>query len=297
MRPSPVSSTLRSPDSTIQAVSRTPENDTAALLEYEMRRCGAEDRSFETIAAFGPNTSVPHHHPDQTGLKKGMPVLLDFGCKVGGYCSDITRTFLFGKGDGAFEEAYAAVLSAHNEALSRVRVGMTGREADELARGCLRKKGFQVWVYSCCGPEYPYVNFSNLEYPFINARQMAWQVYALRADGFLFWHVNNWKRGRRMYIDDTVNFQRFYVRSKFAMNATGDGEFLYPGKNEIFPSIRLANLRDGSEDYDYLVLLSKKKPALALDYSKKICPQRQSPVRDFRRLLEIRRKIAEHLED
>lgn len=116
------------------------ENDTAALLEYEMRLCGAEDRSFETIAAFGANTSVPHHHPDQTRLKKGMPVLLDFGCKVGGYCSDITRTILFGKGDRAFEEAYAAVLGAHNEAFARVRAGMTGREADELARGYLRKK-------------------------------------------------------------------------------------------------------------------------------------------------------------
>lgn len=127
------------------------ENDTAALLEYEMRRCGAEDRSFETIAAFGANTSVPHHHPDQTGLKKGMPVLLDFGCKVGGYCSDITRTFLFGKGDVAFEEAYAAVLSAHNEALSRVRVGMTGREADELARGCLRKKGLDKFFTHSLG--------------------------------------------------------------------------------------------------------------------------------------------------
>lgn len=161
----------------------------------------------------------------------------------------------------------------------------------------LRKKGHQIWVYSCCGPEYPYVNFSNLEYPFMNARQMAWQVYALRADGFLFWHVNNWKREKRMYIDDTVNFQRFYLREKFAMNTTGDGEFLYPGKNEIYPSIRLANLRDGSEDYDYLVLLSRKDPALALDFSKRICPQRRSPVRDFRKLLEIRREIAEHLEN
>ena len=73
-----------------------------------------------------------------------------------------------------------------------------------------------------------------------------------------------------MYIDDTVNFQRFYLREKFAMNTTGDGEFLYPGKNEIYPSIRLANLREGSEDYDYLVLLSRKDPALALDFSKRI---------------------------
>ncbi|MBO7146764.1 MAG: DUF4091 domain-containing protein [Lentisphaeria bacterium] len=160
----------------------------------------------------------------------------------------------------------------------------------------LRKDGHQVWVYSCCGPEYPYINFANLEYPYMNARQMAWQVYSLKADGFLFWHVNNWHRKKRMFIDDTVNFQRFYQHEKFAMNATGDGEFLYPGKKEIYPSIRLANLRDGSEDYDYLFLLSQKNPDLALEYARKICPNRRNPLRDYRAILKIRREIAEYLE-
>lgn len=128
------------------------ENETAALLEYEMRRCGAEDRSFETIAAFGANTSVPHHAAGETRLKKGMPVLLDFGCKVGGYCSDITRTFLFGK-DGAdgFADAYAAVLEAHERALGKVRAGMTGREADELARGVLRGRGLDKFFTHSLG--------------------------------------------------------------------------------------------------------------------------------------------------
>ena len=127
------------------------ENEAAALLEYEMRRCGAQDRSFETIAAFGANTSVPHHHPGETRLKKGMPVLLDFGCKVGGYCSDITRTFLFGKGDGAFAQVYEAVLAAHNEALERIRAGMSGKQADELARSVLRGRGLDKFFTHSLG--------------------------------------------------------------------------------------------------------------------------------------------------
>ena len=91
------------------------ENEVAALLEYKMRLAGAQDRSFETIAAFGRNSSVPHHAPGQDKLQRGTPVLLDFGCRFGGYCSDITRTFLFGKSDDAdFAAAYEAVYDAHS---------------------------------------------------------------------------------------------------------------------------------------------------------------------------------------
>ena len=118
------------------------ENEVAALLEYKMRFAGAQDRSFETIAAFGKNTSVPHHHSGQDKLACGMPVLLDFGCKVDGYCSDITRTFLFGK-KGApddFTEMYEAVYGAHMAAAEQIRGGITGAQADEIARGFLRKK-------------------------------------------------------------------------------------------------------------------------------------------------------------
>ena len=116
------------------------ENEAAGYLEYLMRKGGAEDRSFETIVAFGKNTSVPHHAPDQTALKAGMPVLLDFGCKYKGYCSDMTRTFCFGKGaDPSFFEAYEAVLSAQQLATEQIVSGISGRDADAIARGYLQK--------------------------------------------------------------------------------------------------------------------------------------------------------------
>lgn len=128
------------------------ENETAGLLEYLMRRAGAEDRSFETIAAFGKNTSVPHHAAGEDRLKKGMPVLLDFGCKRNGYCSDITRTFLFGNGCGEeFKSVYGHVLDAHRRAADNIAAGMTGREADALARDHLKKFGLDKFFTHSLG--------------------------------------------------------------------------------------------------------------------------------------------------
>ncbi len=128
------------------------ESEAAGLLEYYMRRHGAEDRSFETIAAFGKNTSVPHHAPGDTKLQKGMPVLLDFGCKYGGYCSDITRTFLFGNsGDGEFKTVYEHVLEAHRIAAENIRAGITGQEADAFARDHLKKYGLDKFFTHSLG--------------------------------------------------------------------------------------------------------------------------------------------------
>ena len=118
------------------------ENEAAGLLEYCMRRLGAEDRSFETIVAFGKNSSVPHHRPGGTKLCCGMPVLADFGCKVQSYCSDMTRTALFGKAgapDG-FVQTYEAVRGAHAKAVEGIRAGMSGKAADALARDHLRQR-------------------------------------------------------------------------------------------------------------------------------------------------------------
>ncbi len=120
------------------------ETQVAAILEYEMRSRGAEGFSFETIVAFGANAAVPHHVTGNTKLAFGDEILIDFGCKVEGYCSDITRTFLFGD-DGKHEEfkrAYACVLTAHELAKEKIAAGMTGKQADAVAREYLTKEGF-----------------------------------------------------------------------------------------------------------------------------------------------------------
>ncbi len=120
------------------------ETEMAALLEYNMRKRGAEGVSFETIVAFGSHASVPHYVTGNTPLRFGDEILIDFGCRVNGYCSDITRTFLFGD-DGAHEEfkkAYECVLTAHNLAKEKIVAGMTGKQADAVARDYLTEQGY-----------------------------------------------------------------------------------------------------------------------------------------------------------
>ncbi len=129
-----------------QIKERMCEREVAALLEYEMRALGAEGVSFDTIAAFGANGSVPHHETGETRLRFGDAVLIDFGCKTEGYCSDCTRTFLFGddKKHEKFKEIYAHVLAAHERVIERVAAGMTGQEADAIQRVSERTRAGQV---------------------------------------------------------------------------------------------------------------------------------------------------------
>ncbi len=118
------------------------ENEVAAELEYLMRKLGAEGTSFETIVAFGANSSIPHHETGQTKLKFGDIVLIDFGCKFGGYCSDCTRTFLYGddRKHEEFKKVYGEVLNAHMIAKENFRDGITGKQADAFARDYLQGK-------------------------------------------------------------------------------------------------------------------------------------------------------------
>lgn len=120
------------------------EKEIAALLEYTMQKLGAQGKSFDTIVAFGAHAAVPHHETGDTKLRFGDEILIDFGCKVNGYCSDITRTFLFGD-DGKhedFKKAYQAVLTAHNLVQQQAKAGMTGKQIDAIARDYLASQGY-----------------------------------------------------------------------------------------------------------------------------------------------------------
>ena len=156
------------------------ENETAALLEYTMRKYGAEDRSFETIVAFGKNSSVPHHAPGKTRLANGMPVLFDFGCKSEGYCSDITRTFLFGKSaeQEEFCKLYERVYDAHMLAAEKITAGMTGKEADAVARDSLRAHGLDKFFTHSLGHG---IGINIHEYPALSPSSTA-----VLGDGMVF---------------------------------------------------------------------------------------------------------------
>ena len=142
------------------------ESEVAALLEYKMRCFGASGVSFDTIVAFGANGSVPHHETGCDRLKFGDAVLIDFGCKYEGYCSDCTRTFLFGDDGkhGEFKKIYGEVLAAHELVKENIAAGMTGREADEIARGYLRRSGLDKYFTHSLGHG---IGLQIHEYPFL----------------------------------------------------------------------------------------------------------------------------------
>lgn len=127
------------------------EVEVAALLEYNMRSLGAEGTSFDTIVGFGANAAVPHHETGNTVLHYGDEILIDFGCRVDGYCSDITRTFLFGD-DGKhekFKKLYAEVLGAQLAVLEKFTAGMTGAQGDAIARNYLKERNLaQYFTHS-----------------------------------------------------------------------------------------------------------------------------------------------------
>lgn len=115
------------------------ENDVAAELEYFMRKNGAEDKSFETIAINGKKTSLPHGVPGNAKLTKGF-LTMDFGATVNGYHSDMTRTVCIGKADEEMKKLYNTVLEAQLSALEYLsQGGKNSKEADRIARDIIYK--------------------------------------------------------------------------------------------------------------------------------------------------------------
>jgi Xaa-Pro aminopeptidase len=118
------------------------EREIAAEIEYEFKRRGCSGTSFSTIVLFGANSSLPHGVPGERRLKPGDAVLIDMGCRRGGYCSDLTRTFVFSSIPGPwFEEVYSLTRRAQLAALDAIRPGVTGREVDAVARGIITEGG------------------------------------------------------------------------------------------------------------------------------------------------------------
>ena len=118
------------------------EREAAALLEDRCRRLGAEKMGFDTIVLFGPHTALPHGEPADRRLATGDWVLFDFGCARDGLCSDMTRTFVFGRAGARQRKIYAIVLRAQARARAGIRAGMRARDADRLARSVIAAAGY-----------------------------------------------------------------------------------------------------------------------------------------------------------
>ncbi len=112
------------------------EKELAKKFDEISADLGSERPSFNTIVSFGKNAALPHHMPDDTKLKNGDMLLIDAGAVVDGYCSDMTRTFVFGR-DSRYEkeqEIINVVKKAQELAIEKMKQGTLGSEVDKAAR-------------------------------------------------------------------------------------------------------------------------------------------------------------------
>lgn len=118
------------------------EKEVAAYLEYRMKVLGAESPAFETIVASGWRSALPHGKASDKKIEKNEPIVFDFGAKLNGYSSDITRMVCIGEPDDDFKEIHSIVFEAQNKSLEEARAGITGKDLDSVARDFISSKGY-----------------------------------------------------------------------------------------------------------------------------------------------------------
>lgn len=118
------------------------EVEVANELEFFMRREGATSSSFDTIVASGYRSAMPHGVASEKEIQSGELVTLDYGALYNGYCSDITRTLAVGEVSEELRTIYDIVLEANMRGVKDIKPGMTGKEADAIARDYIKEKGY-----------------------------------------------------------------------------------------------------------------------------------------------------------
>jgi Xaa-Pro aminopeptidase len=125
------------------------ERDVAADLGREMVRRGAEGVSFPPIVAAGPRSAMPHATPAAEAISGDGPLILDFGARWNGYCSDETVTILPARRRSPLGKAFDAVRRAQAAGISSVRPGVSCRGVDARVRDSLDRSGYlKYFVHS-----------------------------------------------------------------------------------------------------------------------------------------------------
>ncbi len=119
------------------------EREVAWELEVQMRTHGAEKLSFTTIVASGPNGAMPHAEASERRIEIGDPIVVDLGAVYDGYCSDVTRSFCLIEASEEYLAAWDTVLEAQLAAERGIRAGMSGVEADAIARQIVYDAGYE----------------------------------------------------------------------------------------------------------------------------------------------------------
>ncbi|MGB9804410.1 M24 family metallopeptidase, partial [Desulfofundulus sp.] len=118
------------------------EKELSARLQYLIKSYGADDVAFEPIVASGPNGANPHHTPGDRVIQKGDMVILDFGAKYKGYCSDITRTVAIGDVSDEAKLVYQVVKESQEVGLKSIRAGIKTGDIDLSVRNNIAAHGF-----------------------------------------------------------------------------------------------------------------------------------------------------------
>ena len=118
------------------------EIEVALELEFFMRKMGSEGIAFDTIAVSGTMSARPHGEPRPVKLEKGF-LTMDYGARVDGYCSDMTRTVVLGKADAEIKKVYYTVLEAQTTAIDALQAGLSCRQADKIARDIINAAGYE----------------------------------------------------------------------------------------------------------------------------------------------------------
>ncbi|MHB8071353.1 MAG: M24 family metallopeptidase [Candidatus Cryosericum sp.] len=113
------------------------ENDVAALLEYEMRKAGAQGTSFATIVGSGSRGALPHGIASEKVIQAGEVIVIDFGVSYQGYMSDCTRTVALGKQPSDVTDVYGWLLEAQQLGLNCIKPGVSSRSVDTAVRSKL----------------------------------------------------------------------------------------------------------------------------------------------------------------
>ncbi len=117
------------------------EKDLALRIELRLREL-ADGISFPPIVTSGENAANPHHEPGERRLRRGDVVILDFGAKWRGYCSDITRTIALGRPEGVLLRVYEVVKEAQEKAYRAARAGVKAKDIDRVARETISAAGY-----------------------------------------------------------------------------------------------------------------------------------------------------------
>lgn len=127
------------------------ERDIKRKIEELFMEKGVQSLAFETIVASGPNSSKPHYNGDSRVIEEQDIIVLDFGCKYNGYCSDISRTVFVGEPTEEQKKIYDIVVKANTAAESFVKQGVTAEDVDKMARDVIKQAGYGQYFLNRTG--------------------------------------------------------------------------------------------------------------------------------------------------